>query len=240
MKEQLYTIPVTDAFNEDCECPICAMRRSLERNAIEYTMGPSYMEDDNRAMTDKLGFCGKHIRDLYNEKNRLGLALMLNTHMDKVIKDLKQASNDKPTGGGLFKKATGGSSVVDYVNNLKSTCFICGRIEDTFLRYVNTIFHMWKKDASFKDAVKNCKGFCVEHYGLLYENAAKELSGNDLAEFLQTVDKVFFENIERVNEDVAWFINKYDYRYKDEPWKNAKDSIPRAIIKTNAAIIEGE
>ncbi|MBR6222531.1 MAG: hypothetical protein IKQ71_03735 [Lachnospiraceae bacterium] len=240
MKEQLYTIPVTDAFNEDCECPICAMRRSLERNAIEYTMGPSYMEDDNRAMTDKLGFCGKHIRDLYNEKNRLGLALMLNTHMDKVIKDLKQASSDKPSGGGLFKKATGGSSVVDYVKGLKSTCFICGRIEDTFQRYVNTIFHMWKKDSSFKDAVKSCKGFCVEHYGLLYENAAKELSGNDLTEFLQTVDKVFFDNIERVNEDVAWFINKYDYRYKDEPWKNAKDSIPRAIIKTNSAIIEGE
>ena len=53
MAEQLYTIPVNDAFHADCECPLCQMQKTLEEHAIEYTMGPSYMEDDNRAMTDK-------------------------------------------------------------------------------------------------------------------------------------------------------------------------------------------
>ena len=57
MAEQLYTIPVNDAFHADCECPLCQMQKTLEEHAIEYTMGPSYMEDDNRAMTDKMGFC---------------------------------------------------------------------------------------------------------------------------------------------------------------------------------------
>ena len=56
MAEQLYTIPVNDAFHADCECPLCQMQKTLEEHAIEYTMGPSYMEDDNRAMTDKMGF----------------------------------------------------------------------------------------------------------------------------------------------------------------------------------------
>ena len=79
MAEQIYTIPVNDAFDSGCECPMCQMQKDLERNAIEYTMGPSYMEDDNRAMTDKLGFCSHHLRMLYQEKNRLGLALMMNT-----------------------------------------------------------------------------------------------------------------------------------------------------------------
>ena len=55
MKEQLYTIPVNDAFQSECECPLCKMKKDLERNAIEYTLGPSYMEDDNRAMTDEAG-----------------------------------------------------------------------------------------------------------------------------------------------------------------------------------------
>ena len=32
-------------LDKDCECPICAMRKVLETNAVEYTMGPSYMED---------------------------------------------------------------------------------------------------------------------------------------------------------------------------------------------------
>ena len=92
MEEQLYTIPVNDAFTTDCECPICEMNRQLERNAIDYTMGPSYMEDDNRAMTDKMGFCSHHIGMLYKEKNRLGLALMLKTHTDKTIRELKALS----------------------------------------------------------------------------------------------------------------------------------------------------
>ena len=49
MKEKIYTIPVNDAFDKDCECPLCAMYQELENNAVEYTMGPSYMEDDIRA-----------------------------------------------------------------------------------------------------------------------------------------------------------------------------------------------
>ena len=39
MKEQLYTIPVTDAFESNCECPLCKMKKELEQNAIEYTLG---------------------------------------------------------------------------------------------------------------------------------------------------------------------------------------------------------
>ncbi|MEE3377550.1 MAG: DUF6062 family protein, partial [Lachnospiraceae bacterium] len=88
MKEKLYTIPVNDAFDRDYECPICAMYEELEKRYVEYAMGPSYMEDDNRERTDKLGFCPKHIQMMYADKNKLGVALMLNTHMNKTIKDL--------------------------------------------------------------------------------------------------------------------------------------------------------
>ena len=95
MAEQIYTIPVNDAFDSGCECPVCAMNRELENNAIEYTMGPSYMEDDNRALTDKMGFCPHHTRLLYAQKNRLGLALMLKTHTDKTIKEMKELAESK-------------------------------------------------------------------------------------------------------------------------------------------------
>ena len=170
MAEQLYTIPVNEAFEADFECPICAMHRSLERNAIEYTMGPSYMEDDNRAMTDELGFCSNHIRILYGEKNRLGLALMLKTHTDKTIKDMKALRDNKKitTSGGLFKKQTI-TSMGEYVKKLESTCFVCDRIDKTFERYIDTIFHLWKKEPSFHDKVKNSKGFCTMQFPDLFQ-----------------------------------------------------------------------
>ena len=90
MKEKIFTIPVNDAFDSGCECPVCYMKRELENAAVEYTMGPSYMEDDIRAKTDELGFCEKHIKDVYNCENRLGFALVMKTHMDRVIADISK------------------------------------------------------------------------------------------------------------------------------------------------------
>ena len=82
MKEKLYTIPINDAFAMDSECPICAMKTILENNAVEFTMGPSYMEDDIRMETDRMGFCKAHMKMVFDQNNKLGLALVLKTHID--------------------------------------------------------------------------------------------------------------------------------------------------------------
>ena len=39
--------------------------------------------------------------------------------------------------------------------------------------------------------------------------------------------------MKRVRDDVAWFINKFDHKYANEPWKNSKDSLTRAMVKDN-------
>ncbi len=233
MKEQLYTIPVNDAFESDCECPLCKMKKDLERNAIEYTLGPSYMEDDNRAMTDETGFCEKHIQDLYLEKNRLGLALILSTHMQKTTRDLENLSKETVAGKSLFKKSKDSTGIGAYVSKLQHSCFICNRMEQTFNRYIDTIFHLYKKDPSLSDKIRNSKGFCTYHYGLLYDRANEFLSKEQLQQFLNDINQVYFENMKRMQEDIEWFINKFDYRYQNEPWKNAKDALPRAIQKTH-------
>lgn len=238
MKEQLYTIPVTDAFNSDCECPLCKMKIELEQNAIEYTLGPSYMEDDNRALTDQLGFCERHIQTLYQQKNRLGLALILSTHMAKTTKELKALADSATTSAskGFLKKKTEVSAVGNYVDKLSHSCFICNRVEHTFERYIDTIFHMYKKDQKFASALSNSKGFCTYHYALLYENAPEVLSKEQLSEFIKNINAVYFKNMERMQEDIEWFINKFDYRFQDEPWKNSKDALPRSIMKTHSSI----
>lgn len=237
MKEQLYTIPVNDAFQSDYECPMCKMKKELEQNAIEYTLGPSYMEDDNRAMTDEAGFCEKHIQDLYQQKNRLGLALILSTHMAKVTKDLQKLSKENVSGGkSILKKKNETTGLGSYVSNLEKNCFICSRINNTFERYIDTIFHLYKKDASFSDKIKNSKGFCTYHYALLFDRAPDFLSKEQLISFIADINHAYFSNMERMQEDIEWFINKFDYRYQNEPWKNSKDALPRAVLKTHSSI----
>jgi len=236
MKEMLYSIPVNDAFNVECECPICAMRKVLEDNAVRYTMGPSYMEDDTRAMTDAMGFCQKHVKDVYNLENRLGMSLVLKTNFDKVIRDVKEMSVKPIKPKSLFKKETEKIPIVEYIENLDNTCFVCNRIDNVFDRYIDTIFFLWKSDDKFKKTFDSGNGFCTTHYATLIKASPDKLKGDDLTLFIDTLNKLYIANMERVRDDLEWFINKNDYKYANEPWNNAKDAIPRALTKTNSIL----
>lgn len=234
MKEKLYTIPVSDAFKEDCECTLCFMHKTLEHNAIEFTMGPSYMEDDVREVTNEIGFCSKHIPMLYNNQNRLGLALMLSTHMEKTIKDLEKISKSSKPSAGFFQKKPKENSVSDYINHIHDNCFICNNINEVFKRYLITILYLYRTEAEFKKTFRKSKGFCLNHYKMLYTLAPNELSGSTYQDFIEDLNTLFLSNMKRVHEDLTWFIDKFDYRYANEPWKNSKDALPRSILKMNS------
>ncbi len=238
MKEKLYAIPVNDAFDTDCECPVCAMRKKLEDDAVAYSMGPSYMEDDTRALTDELGFCDKHIKDVCGMDNKLGMALVLKTHMDKTIRDIESLNKEPAKQKPLFKKDTEENKTVAYIKKLNTSCFVCKRIDDVYVRYLDTIIFLYKSDENFRKKFENSKGFCTKHYGELIEEAQNKLKGSELTAFMETTNRLYMDNMKRVRDDLEWFINKFDYKYANESWKNSRDSIPRGITKTNSILSE--
>lgn len=236
MKEKLYAIPVNDAFDSDCECPVCRMYKTLEDNAIEYTMGPSYMEDDTRMQTDKKGFCQKHMDMILKCPNKLGISLILKTHFDKIIRDLTPLDAKSCEKKGIFSKETTSFPMADYLKELDHSCFVCDRINQVFNRYIDTIFYLYKTDAAFRDKFMASRGFCNAHFLILIEKAPDFLKGSELNEFTDKIKSLYISNMERVRDDLSWFIDKFDYRNSDAPWKNSKDAIPRAVIKTNGII----
>lgn len=235
MKEKLYTIPANDAFNIDCECPLCVMYHDLETNAIDFTLGPSYMEEDIRQITDKEGFCANHIKLMYKKQNSLGIANILKTHLNKRIKDIESLSNQPINKGGLFKKNTL-SPISEYIKEHNESCFVCNKVNSTFNRYLATITHLYKNDSNFRDKLTSSKGFCLKHYDMLYSQGLEDMKGSVLDNFIQDINKVTLDNLRRVDADLDWFIDKFDYRYKNEPWKNSKDAVERTITKTNSII----
>lgn len=238
MAEKLYTIPVNDAFNEDTECPICEMYHNIEDNAIDFVMGTSYMEDDVRMETDKMGFCEKHIPMLYKNQNRLGLGLMMLTHMNRTIKEMEGKMNQKIQAPSFFKKASAGSAVKSYVDELEHSCYVCKRMENMYGRYVATTLYLYDKDEAFRAKFAGCKGFCNRHYGMLYDLAPSEISSKRLPEFIETLNKVYMNGYKRVRDELEWFTDKFDYRNADKPWGNSRDALIRAIVKTNSVTVE--
>lgn len=239
MKEVLYDIPVNDIFDNPCECAVCAMKRKLDDDEVAFAMGPSYMEDDIRLTTDEIGFCAHHMQMMYAFENRLGLGLILNTHMQKTIEHIeKLQKKGRTAAGGLFSKKTS-SALYEYTQKQAHSCFLCDRIRDIFQRYLITTFYLYEKNMDFRKKFQKCPGFCLEHYGMLFEMAPKYLSGSVLTDFTADLNKVFLDNFRRMQEEVSWFVDKFDYRNADKPWGTAKDALPRAMTKVNG-ILEKE
>ena len=237
MKEQLHTIPIADAMANAGECPFCYIERRTEDHAMDYVLGhgASYMEADIRDMTDREGFCRNHFKKMFDYGNSLGNAWILKTltlrHMNEMTKEFKAFNPSASGKKGLFGKNTDGNSIVDWIEKRESTCFICTSVENTFQSYMNTFFTMYKKDAEFRKQVSETKGFCLTHFKTLLEGADSHLKGNERNDFYNMVLPLMEENMNRVYEDIAWFIEKYDYKNKDADWKDSKDAIQRGMQK---------
>lgn len=236
MKEQIHTIPIADAMANSGECPFCYIERRVENQVMDFVLGhgASYMEADIRDMTDKEGFCRNHFKKMFDYGNSLGNAWILKTMYMRHIEEMdKEFSKFKPDTkkSGLFKKETSGNSIVDWINKRESTCFICDSVSNTFNAYMKTFFGMYKKEADFRKQVSQTKGFCLDHFKVLLLGADEYLSGDMKQDFYDMVLPMMKENMNRVYEDIAWFIEKYDYKNKDADWKESRDAIQRGMQK---------
>ena len=92
MEEKLFTIPLTEAFEADDECPFCFVERKIEHELLDFVLGSAstYMESDVRSETDSEGFCKEHFKKMFDYGNSLGNGWILKTHYEKIQKELKQ------------------------------------------------------------------------------------------------------------------------------------------------------
>lgn len=240
MKEKLYTIPVNDAVNAGDECPLCNAVRSLEKDAIEYAIGPgaSYMESDIREMMDKTGFCARHFRMMFEYGNSLGNALILSSHIRKAAADLKkEMASYKQPGSSLFSKSEV-SNVEKHINDLEEKCFVCDYYRDTYKRYVATFFYLYEKDEEFGKKIREGKGFCLPHMKELMHEAPSYLKKEKLSDFTSMLFELQSRNLDRIQEDIDWFVEKFKYENRDKDWKESKDAIPRAMQKLSSVLLD--
>ena len=238
MKEQLYTIPLNDAVNANDECPFCFIERNIEHDLLDFVLGSgsSYMEADIREMTDKAGFCRSHFQKMFDYGNTLGNAWILKTHYQKMIGEMqKQFAGFKPGKSTLkdkFRKnAESGNAIGMWVREKENSCYICRQYQDTYARYLDTFFYLWKQDEAFRDKIKNGKGFCLSHFGDLCDAADTRLSDREKEAFFPCMFSLMEENMKRLSADVSWLVEKFDYRNRDADWKNSKDAIQRGMQK---------
>ena len=221
--EQIYTIPVNEAFeasrdDASCGCPMCAIYRKLEENELDLILGASMMEPDCRIKTNEQGFCRLHYDLMFVRKNRLGMALTLESHLKELQGDIKEGILGTP-----------GSKPVKRISALEGSCYVCKRINYHFEHMLETVVYLWDSDEDFPAKLDAQPYFCLPHYRRLLEYGQKRLGKKRLSQFVGACDKVVSGYMETLTEDVSWFCKKFDYRYDEEPWYNSKDAVERAI-----------
>ena len=224
--EQIYTIPVNEAFEASaadpaCGCAFCALYRKLEENELDLILGASMMEPDVRIKTNKQGFCKTHYDMMFVRKNRLGMALTLESHLD----ELRGEISDNP----ITSLMGAGKKAQKRIGDLEDSCYVCRRIEFNFGHMIETAVYLWEKDPKFRDKLRAQPMFCLPHYRRLLGAAEKRMKKKELGEFVSAAAKVTETYFDTLRNDVSWFCKKFDYRYDEEPWYNSRDAVERAM-----------
>lgn len=243
MKEKIYTIPVNEAYDKDCECPLCELERDLEDEAVKYALGAAMMEPDFRMESNEKGYCNRHFGQMFAAPNKLPLALVLETHLEELRKKIgkleKTAKSLESEKGGLFKKSgadKAAEEISEILGKTESTCMVCQKIEHTMERYIDVLLYMWANDEAFKTKFDRSKGVCLKHFKMLADNCTKSIKGEKASKFIGALINKEITELSRIQDDIHRFTLKFDYRNKDMEWGTAKDAPIRTIEKISGNI----
>ena len=217
--EKIYTIPVNEAFEaamaaEEITCPFCRLYDDLEEKELDLILGASMMEPDVRIKTNAAGFCRRHLDSMFTRKNRLGMALMMESHLAETRRMLEKGDFARlnrlcaPSGG---------------------SCYVCSRIDYALGKMLENAVWLWDADPEFQKKLDAQKCLCLPHTARWLQIGRDMLNRKKYAAFSEAVISVALRYYDTLSEDVSWFVKKFDYRYDEEPWGNAKDAVERCI-----------
>jgi len=157
------------------------------------------------------------------------LALMLHTHIQQLNRDAGSIIHGRLPSP-LFGKDPNGvaGKLKNHLVKTRESCYVCNKIENTAERYIDTFFYLWKKDGDEAKLIAGQPGYCLPHFVELLTKAER-LGRGKREKFLDEILPIWQRFTAEMEEDLDWFIQKFDFRNSEEPWKNSKDALPRAL-----------
>ncbi|MBQ4332728.1 MAG: hypothetical protein IJC33_02995 [Clostridia bacterium] len=221
MRYDITNIPIAEVFEEGDGCPICRLRNTLENRAVEYITGAAMMEPDVRIETNKKGFCLDHYRQILKQRNRLSVALMLESHLDEMEKQIFAGA---PLVGKNAKKQARDA------NRSACTCFVCDQMGDAMEKMLATVCRTYETQKEFRQLFEDQPCLCLPHFSDLVAASAGAMSKKAQPDFAKAASQLAHRYLTELRGDVHHFCEMYDHRNAgSNDWGNSKDSIERAI-----------
>ncbi|MBR6311946.1 MAG: hypothetical protein IKR51_03105 [Oscillospiraceae bacterium] len=226
MPEKIFTIPINEAMDRYDGCPLCALRGRLEEDNLKYALGAAMMEPDVRIEMNRLGFCSRHFDEMFAAKNKLALALILESHLDEVG---ALFPSPDPEPGRKKKKPAKGPDEADRVTELADSCFICSRIKGTVRRYYSNFVYLWDSDPAFREKLAKQPFICITDAAGILRAGKAELKPASYAELKDALNVLIGKHIASIKADVTKYCQSFDYRNADKPLGEEKNAVEKAI-----------
>lgn len=222
MRYDITNIPVGEIFEEKDGCPICRLRNKLEQRAVEYITGAALMEPDIRMETNRLGFCLPHYRQMLGRHNRLGVALMLESHL---------AETEKRVFSGTPLIGKSAARQAKDANRVGETCFVCRQVDSAMEKMLATVCRTYEQQADFRRLFEEQPCLCLPHFSALAETAQTAMGKKERGDFTRAARRLAQEYLSELRGDIRHFCEMYDYQNSGEgaDWGNSRDAVERAV-----------
>lgn len=221
----LAAMPVLEAFEKavtpDC-CPLCSLEARSEEAALKRLLGEDLMDPGFRSRLARTGLCRHHVQRLLAGRDRLGTALVL---LELVRHGRRQLSG--VAGEGSETRTAGPIPETGVYQD----CLVCAEVREAMARYARTVAALYRDDAAFRQRLAGHDGICLPHAALLVHQSSAELPPALRPAFRQAVVNRLAGGLERLEAELAWFVQKFDYRYREADWKGTENAPDRAAAR---------
>lgn len=213
MAYDISTMFIWRFFAAGAVCPTCMLKQKTENDIADGYLNAAVMEDDERMIVNKRGFCERHFNQLLSGRNKLGLALQADTR----VKYLKAHIPDKITVKNAEKCA-------DKIADFTKTCVVCDKVEFNMARYYKTVCALYGDDEKFREEnFKSVKGFCLTCYARLLKNA--KYAKKHAQRFIDELSEKQAAFLSELDDNLTEFSMCFDHRSAHTPSKDAAKSL---------------
>ena len=225
MRYHIQTAPIWDAFKENDACPLCKLYARTEQRLVKQYTGEAVMEPDYRVRVNERGFCARHLSQLFNGDNKLGVALQVNTRTEKIISDIDFIENSKKA-----------KKLADKLATTLDTCVICDEVDSVMERYFYTIAQMYDNEAEFPKLLKESQGFCLPHFIELLRFVS--YAGKSANEYTSVITKLQKDNMRKDNLSLERFTKRFDYNSSDKFSSSTDTALEKSIKRLKGKLID--
>ena len=208
--------------------PLCALMEGAEETYLRSFQHSRVMEPGVRVKTNDAGFCPDHYRKLYARENKLGLGLVVHTHLQEKLPELRAAFASLRAAGRKGRKIDDAAASI---GRLRDRCFICDLLQGDLDRYSFTILLLWNKDAEFLPKFRSSRGFCLSHFLSLLDKGRRMLRTDRLERWLDDVVPLMTDSLQRLEQDLEAFTQLHHDSHRSLGTDEERTALARTLQK---------